>query len=70
MPRKVDPTFTRELRVRHDKVDNHGKVSLRYKSKLYHIGLGRAHKVGLESILLVAGRQIRVLSEQGEPLSE
>ncbi len=32
------------FRVREDKVDAYGKVSLRYESKLYNIGLGRAHK--------------------------
>jgi hypothetical protein len=32
------------FRVRQDKVDKAGKVSLRYGSRLYKIGLGRAHK--------------------------
>ncbi len=32
------------FRVRHDKVDKVGKVSLRPGSRLYKIGLGRAHK--------------------------
>ena len=32
------------FRVRQDKVDNSGKVSLRYDSRLYKIALGRAHK--------------------------
>ena len=31
------------FRVREDKVDKTGKVSLRYDSRLYKIGLGRAH---------------------------
>src|SRR6202043_681343 len=31
------------FRVRHDKVDKAGRVTLRYLSRLYHIGLGRAH---------------------------
>jgi transposase InsO family protein len=48
------------LRVRHDKVDGQGKVSLRHDSKLHHIGLGRAHK-GKPVKLLVADRDIRVL---------
>jgi hypothetical protein len=30
--------------VRQDKVDASGKVSLRYDSRLYKIGIGRAHK--------------------------
>jgi transposase InsO family protein len=48
------------FRVRHDKVDGQGKVSLRFDSKLHHIGLGRAHK-GKPIKLLVADRDIRVL---------
>jgi len=48
------------FRIRHDKVDSVGKVSLRHDSKLHHIGLGRAHK-GKPIKLLVADRDIRVL---------
>jgi transposase InsO family protein len=48
------------FRIRRDKVDGQGKVSLRHDSKLHHIGLGRAHK-GKPIKLLVADRDIRVL---------
>jgi transposase InsO family protein len=48
------------FRVRHDRVDGQGKVSLRHDSKLHHIGIGRAHK-GRAIKLLVADRDIRVL---------
>jgi transposase InsO family protein len=48
------------FRVRHDKVDFKGTVTLRHDSKLHHIGLGRAHK-GKPVKLLVADRDIRVL---------
>jgi transposase InsO family protein len=48
------------FRVRHDKVDPQGKVTLRHDSRLHHIGLGRAHK-GKPIKLLVADRDIRVL---------
>lgn len=51
------------FRVRHDKVDGQGKVSLRHDSKLHHIGIGRAHK-GLPIKLLVADRDIRVFDAQ------
>jgi transposase InsO family protein len=37
------------FRVRHDKVDAGGTVTLRHDSKLHHIGLGRAHKAGRSS---------------------
>jgi hypothetical protein len=32
------------FRVRQDRVDKGGRVTLRYDSRLQHIGLGRAHK--------------------------
>jgi transposase InsO family protein len=48
------------FRVRHDRVDAGGTVTLRHDSKLHHIGLGRAHK-GKPIKLLVADRDIRVL---------
>ncbi len=51
------------FRVRHDKVDAAGTVTLRHDSKLHHIGLGRAHK-GKPIKLLVADRDIRVLDAQ------
>ena len=66
-PRKREGTFTRELRVRHDRVDRHGVVTIRYKSKLHHIGMGRALR-GRRIILLVAGRQVRIITSDGELL--
>jgi transposase InsO family protein len=60
-PRNVDTTRFKELRVRHDKVDIDGSVTLRYRSKLHHIGMGNKLR-GTRVIMLVAGRHIRVLS--------
>jgi hypothetical protein len=54
------PEAETRFRVRHDKVDTAGTVTLRHDSKLHHIGLGRAHK-GKPIKLLVADRDIRVL---------
>ena len=68
-PIKRDDTFTRELRVRHDIVDQHGSVTIRYKSKLHHIGMGRARK-GTRIVLLVAGRHIRIITTEGELLRD
>jgi len=56
-------------RVRHDKVDKHGKVTLRYKGRLLHIAIGRPYK-GRRVILLVAGRDVRVLTEDGDLLRQ
>jgi transposase InsO family protein len=57
------------FRVREDKVDKTGKVSLRYESRLYKIGLGRAH-TGRTVKLLIADQQIRVIDTNGELLRE
>jgi hypothetical protein len=57
------------FRVREDRVDETGKVSLRYDSRLYKIGLGRAHK-GREVKLLIADQQIRVIDLNGELIRE
>jgi hypothetical protein len=66
-PIKRESGFTRELRVRHDKIDRHGVVTIRYKSKLHHIGMGRA-LAGTRIVLLVAGRDIRVIDLGGRLL--
>lgn len=55
------------MRVRHDRVDNDGKVTIRHRSKLHHIGVGRAHN-RKRVIMLVDGLDIRVLTEDGELL--
>ncbi len=57
------------LRVREDKVDKAGKVSLRYDSRLYKIGLGRAHK-GRSVKLLIADQETRVIDTNGELIRE
>jgi transposase InsO family protein len=57
------------FRVRNDKVDKTGTVTLRYDSRLHHIGLGRAHK-GRIVKLLVADRNIRVIDLQGQLIRE
>ncbi|HET7485924.1 MAG TPA: integrase core domain-containing protein, partial [Solirubrobacterales bacterium] len=54
------------FRIRHDKVDTAGTVTLRHDSKLHHIGIGRAHK-GKPVKLLIADRDVRILDpETGE----
>jgi hypothetical protein len=55
--------------VRQDKVDKSGTVTLRYASRLHHIGLGRAHKGRLVT-LLVADRSVRVIDANGELIRE
>jgi len=47
-------------RVRHDRVDADGKVTLRHAGKLYHIGIGRTHARTL-ILLLVQDLHIRII---------
>jgi hypothetical protein len=57
------------FRVRQDKVDATGKVSLRHLSRLYKIGVGRAHK-GQAVKLLIADQDIRVIDLNGQLLRQ
>ena len=57
------------FRVREDRVDKAGKVSLRYDSRLYKIGLGRAYR-GRQIKLLIADRNVRVIDLNGELIRE
>ena len=47
-------------RIRHDRVDKTGSVTLRHAGRLHHIGLGRTH-AGTHVILLVQDLQIRIV---------
>ncbi len=64
------PTAGTHFRVRHDKVNTNGKVTLRYHSRLHHIGIGRAHK-HRQIKLLIADRDIRIIDpHNGELLRQ
>ena len=52
-------------RVRHDKVDDYGSVTLRSESRLHHIGVGRRF-ARQRVTMLVAGRDIRILDETNQ----
>ena len=47
-------------RIRHDRVDKAGSVTLRHNSRLHHIGIGRTH-AGTHVILLIQDLDIRVV---------
>ena len=55
------------VRVRRDRIDKNGKVTLRHRTRLHHIGVGHAHK-GKRVVLLVDDLDVRVVSEDGELL--
>jgi transposase InsO family protein len=57
------------FRVRYDTVDPSGKVTLRYDSRLHHIGLGRRHR-GKAIVLFVSDRVVRIVDVDGELLRE
>jgi transposase InsO family protein len=52
-------------RVRRDKIDSTGKVTLRYLGKLHHIPVGTTHK-NRKVRLLVAGPDVRIITDDGE----
>jgi hypothetical protein len=54
-------------KVRHDRIDKTGCVTLRYRSKLHHIGIGRAHR-DRRVLMLVCGLDVRVIADDGELL--
>jgi hypothetical protein len=56
-------------RIRHDKVDRSGSVTLRHKGKLHHIGVGCPYE-GWRVIMLVAGLDIKILGTDGSPLRQ
>jgi hypothetical protein len=53
------------FRVRRDKIDISGVVTIRHNSRLHHIGLGR-RLIGTPVLVLINGLEIRVISEDGE----
>lgn len=52
-------------RVRHDRVDQDGKLTLRHDSRLHHLCIGRAYR-GTAVTLLVDDLDVRVLNRRGE----
>jgi transposase InsO family protein len=69
---KAGPIADRRLghyRVREDRVSKAGNVTVRYLSRLRHIGLGRAH-TGKPVKLLIADDYVRVVGADGSLLRE
>lgn len=62
---RLNPITVDGYRLRHDKIDRYGKLTVRSQGRLHHIGLGRRH-AGQTVAVLIAGRDIRVLSENGQ----
>jgi len=65
-----DRTSDTHDRVRRDRVDKSGKITLRYRGRLYSIGIGRTH-TRTHVLVLVQDRDIRVIdAATGELLRE
>jgi len=58
-----------QFRVRLDKIDRSGRVTVRYLSVLRHIYVGRKY-TGERIRLLIAGTELRVIRENGQLLGE
>ena len=69
---KATPTGTgpSHERVRRDRIDDSGVVTLRHHGKLHHIGIGRTH-ARTHVLLLIQDLNIRIINEQtGELLRQ
>src|SRR3989454_3542942 len=62
--RPTEPAAATDHRVRRDKIDSFGKVTLRYLGRLRHIPVGRTHK-NRKVQLLVAGPDVRIITDDG-----
>jgi hypothetical protein len=60
-------TLLAKTRVRHDRVDDTSAVTLRYRQRQHHIGLGRRYR-GRRVIILMADLDFRIITEDGELL--
>jgi len=63
------PPIPDHCRVRRDRIDPGGGVTLRHDSRLHHIKVGRRH-AGTRVVMLVAGLDVRIVSEDGELIRE
>ena len=73
MPKAL-PVNTRDpdthARIRHDRIDKTGAVTLRVNSKMHHIGVGRTH-TGTHVVLLIHDLDVRIINAiTGELLRE
>jgi transposase InsO family protein len=63
------PLTDGSYRIRHDRIDSNGKLTLRHNSRLHHLGMGRRY-AATNVLILVHDLHIRVLTTDGELLRE
>lgn len=56
-----------DRRLRFDRVDTSGTVTLRHRGRLHHIGIGAAYK-GWRVAMLIEGLDIEIVGLDGSPL--
>jgi hypothetical protein len=63
------PSFVKvgDRRLRFDKVNKAGRVTLRDRGRLHHIGIGAAYR-GWRVAMLADGRNIEIVGLDGSPL--
>jgi hypothetical protein len=63
------PSFVKvdNRRLRMDRVDKSGRVTLRHRGKLHHIGIGNAY-AGWRVAMLIDGLNIEIMGLDGSPL--
>ena len=70
IPTRHGIQLSEHFRVRTDRIDRDGKLTLRHNSRLHHIGIGRDH-AGVRVLMLIHELNIRIITEDtGEPLRE
>jgi transposase InsO family protein len=66
-PKATPAHATENFRIRHDTVDQFGKLTLRHGSRLHHLGIGRRH-AATPVLILVATQTVTVISKTGHHL--
>jgi transposase InsO family protein len=70
IPARQGIQISEHFRVRKDRIDSNGKLTLRHNSRLHHIGIGRDH-AGTRVLMLIRDLDIRIITEDtGELLRE
>jgi len=65
----LQPETNPHWRIRHDIIDQFGKLTLRHNSRLHHIGIGRRH-AHKNVLILVKDLHVRITTSSGETLRD
>jgi transposase InsO family protein len=69
LPTRAGLRISEHFRVRRDRVDTDGKLTLRYASRLHHLGIGRRW-AGTRVLILARDRHLRIITEDGDLIRE